>query len=199
MSAFEFFWTKLPGLHPFSPVPDAYPWDSGIMIDMNLRETRASKKDGKHAAKFDAIVVGAGPAGAQCARELSKKGRTVLLMEKSQRIGEPNFSSAGTPTETIRDFDLPLSVTKGVWSKVLMRANHYPCLWDYKKTRGYVFDFRELKKFLVKDAIAGGARIMVGTSAEAPIMEKGIVCGVRYGGIYGKGEARARRDFLAVS
>jgi digeranylgeranylglycerophospholipid reductase len=73
-----------------------------------------------------------------------------------------------------------------------MKANNYPCLWDYKKIRGYVFDFRKLKKFLVRDAIDHGARVMVGTFAEAPIVEKGFVCGVKYGGVYGKGEARAK-------
>jgi len=141
--------------------------------------------------KFDAIVVGAGPAGAECARELSTMGRKVLLMERSQRIGEPNFSTAGTPKETIKDFDLPLSVTRSIWSKILMQANDHSHLWNFKKTRGYVFDFKELKKFLVRDAIEHGARVMVGTFAEVPIVEKGFVRGVTYSGIYGKGEARA--------
>jgi digeranylgeranylglycerophospholipid reductase len=141
--------------------------------------------------QFDVIVVGAGPAGTECARELSRRGRKVLLMERSQRIGEPNFSSAGTPKETIKEFDLPMNTIRGVWSKVLMQANDYRCLYDYKKTKGYVFDFKELKKFLARDAQDHGARIMVGTFAEAPIVEKGFVRGVKYGGIYGKGEVRA--------
>jgi len=45
--------------------------------------------------KFDAIIVGAGLAGGQCARELSKKGRKVLIIEKSPGIGRPDFSSGG--------------------------------------------------------------------------------------------------------
>ena len=141
--------------------------------------------------RFDAIIIGAGPAGAQCARDLGKRGRKVLLMERSQRIGDPNFSSGGTPKETMKDFDLPLRVTQGAWSRFSMQANTYGHIWDYRKTKGYVFDFRELKKFLVSDAIKYGARVMVGTSAEAPIVERGVVRGVKYGGVYGKGEARA--------
>ena len=43
--------------------------------------------------ELDVIIVGAGPSGAQCARELVKKGHKVLLIEKSKEIGEPNFSS----------------------------------------------------------------------------------------------------------
>ena len=72
-----------------------------------------------------------------------------------------------------------------------MQANGHSHIWDYKKTRGYVFDFKELKKFLARDAVAHGARVMVGTFAEAPIVLNGFVCGVKYNGIYGKGEVRA--------
>lgn len=156
---------------------------------INMRKTNKTKNP---SGVFDAIVVGAGPAGAECARELSIMGRKVLLMERSQRIGEPNFSSAVTPAEMIKDFGLPLGVARDVWSKILVQANDYPCLWDHKETKGYILDFRELKKFLVKDALGHGVRVMVGTSAESPIIEKGVVCGVKYGGIYGDGEVRAR-------
>ncbi len=51
---------------------------------------------------FDVIIAGAGPAGANLARELSKKKYKVLLIEKSKEIGQPNFSSAATPDYTIR-------------------------------------------------------------------------------------------------
>ncbi len=48
---------------------------------------------------FDVIVIGAGPAGGSCARECAKRGLKVLLIERSQEIGEPNYSTAGTPKE----------------------------------------------------------------------------------------------------
>lgn len=55
---------------------------------------------------FDVII-----AGANQARELSHKGYKILLIEKSKEIGQPNFSSAGTPDYTIREFpeDFPLA------------------------------------------------------------------------------------------
>ena len=68
--------------------------------------------------KFDAIIVGARPAGAECAREMAKKGRKVLLMEKSQVRANQILRAREHPNETIKDFGLPLSVTRGVWSKV---------------------------------------------------------------------------------
>lgn len=137
--------------------------------------------------KFDAIIVGAGPAGAECARELAKKGRKVLLMEKSFGIGRPNFSSGGTPSEVFKDFGLPENLGRGSWSKILIDAHNNPKIWDYKKTRGYVFDFERLKKFLVGETIKNGAQIMVGTSGEEPIIKDNFVAGVKYKSIFGDG------------
>ena len=142
--------------------------------------------------EFDAIIVGAGPGGAECARELSRRGRRVLLLERSERIGEPNFSTAGTPSETIRDFDFPSKVIGGSWSKILINADNNSHTWDYGKTRGYVFDFKELKKFLVGDAVKHGARVLVGTSAIKSIIRHGSVVGVSYEGIFGNGMAMGK-------
>ena len=137
--------------------------------------------------QFDAIIVGAGPAGAECGRELSKRGRKVLIIERSPAIGRPNFSSGGTPKETFEDFDLPLELGRGSWSKILIAAYTDSKTWDYKKTRGYVFDFNKLKKFLVGEAIKNGAEILIGTSAEEPIIENDFITGVKFKGAFGKG------------
>ena len=42
--------------------------------------------------KFDAIVVGAGPAGSACAYTLAKEGRSVLLLERGNVAGAKNVS-----------------------------------------------------------------------------------------------------------
>jgi electron transfer flavoprotein-quinone oxidoreductase len=42
--------------------------------------------------KFDAIVVGAGPAGSACAYTLAKEGRNVLLLERGNSAGAKNVS-----------------------------------------------------------------------------------------------------------
>lgn len=142
--------------------------------------------------KFDVIIVGAGPAGAECARELSKKGRKVLIIEKSPGIGRPDFSSGGTPKETFEDFDLPLDLGRGSWSKILVAAYNDSKTLDYQKIRGYVFDFNKLKKFLVGEAIRNGAEVLVGTSAEEPVMKDDFTIGVRYKGAFGEGIAMGK-------
>ena len=142
--------------------------------------------------KFDVIVVGAGPAGGQCARELSKKGRKVLIIEKSSGIGRPDFSSGGTPRETFKDFDLPPELGRGSWSKILIAAYNDSKTWDYKETRGSVFDFNKLKKFLVGEAIKNGAEVLIGTSAEEPVIENDFIAGVKYKGAFGEGLVKGK-------
>ena len=42
--------------------------------------------------KFDAIVVGAGPAGSACAYTLAKQGKNILLLERGNTAGSKNVS-----------------------------------------------------------------------------------------------------------
>ncbi len=148
-------------------------------------------KKQKTTEKYDVVVVGAGPAGGQCARELSAMGKKVLLIEKSKEIGQPNFSSAGAPKELFKDFDLPADLAPGKWSKFLIATQNITNIWDYGQTRGYVLDFAKLKKFLVKDAVKNGAKILIGSSVKSPILKNGAVVGVVYDGVFGDGEVFA--------
>jgi geranylgeranyl reductase len=54
--------------------------------------------------KFDAIVVGGGPAGATAAADLARAGRSVLLLDRAGRI-KP--CGGAIPPRLIRDFDIP--------------------------------------------------------------------------------------------
>jgi flavin-dependent dehydrogenase len=60
----------------------------------------------------------------EVARELAKFGRSVLLLERFEIIGEPNFSTAGTPNETMKVFDLPKKVTDCEWSSILLASKN---------------------------------------------------------------------------
>lgn len=42
--------------------------------------------------KFDAIIIGAGPAGAACAYLLAKEGKSVILIERGTTAGEKNVT-----------------------------------------------------------------------------------------------------------
>src|SRR5882757_5351702 len=45
--------------------------------------------------EYDAIVLGAGAAGLMCAMEAGKRGRRVLVLERSERIGKKILISGG--------------------------------------------------------------------------------------------------------
>src|SRR3989338_5449715 len=129
---------------------------------------------------FDVIVVGAGPGGAQCARELSKKGWRVALIEKNKEIGEPNFSTAGTTDYLLKEFNLPQSVVGTSWDKVSIISSFNEYNWKFDKVRGYVLKFDELKKFLTKEALDNGCQVYSGSAVKGPLLENGKVVGVEF-------------------
>ena len=65
-------------------------------------------------------------------------------------------------------------------------------IWEFSETRGYVLDFAGLRKFLAEDLVSNGAEIMVGTAVSGLIENNGIYEGVKYHGVFGGGEARAK-------
>ena len=44
----------------------------------------------KNLKHFDVIIIGAGAAGMMCAIESGKRGKSVLLLDHSKKIGEKN-------------------------------------------------------------------------------------------------------------
>jgi len=51
--------------------------------------------------KYDVVIVGAGPAGLACAKELSKGSKTILLIEKNKIIG-PKVCAGGLRKKVLK-------------------------------------------------------------------------------------------------
>lgn len=137
--------------------------------------------------KYDAIIIGAGPAGGSCARELAKMGHSVLIIDRSAEIGEPNYSTAGTHPETIKEFNLPKELIFTSWNNLQFRGPNGKFVnIKYDKIIGYSIKFRELKQFLTKEAINNQATTHIQTTAVDLIKdERGKIIGVKTQGIEG--------------
>ena len=54
---------------------------------------------------YDVIIAGAGPAGAQCARYIAENSNySVILLDRTHKLGYPKKSTAGTFNELIDPF-----------------------------------------------------------------------------------------------
>lgn len=111
---------------------------------------------------FDVVVVGAGPAGGQCARLLAKSGRNVLLVEQHETFEKNDFSSAATPLETLEKFDLPQDVVGSFWQKIVIVATNCSHTWDSSKTLGAVLNFAKFRDFLAKEVESYGGEVWMG-------------------------------------
>src|SRR6056297_2259334 len=138
--------------------------------------------------QYDVIVAGAGPAGAQCARDLATRGYDVVVLETENEDEFPktsNKSTAGTFPSMITSFGVPDDVVMNFTDKVVLESpnEHYT-----RHHPGAVLEFGDFKRWLVEDGRKEGAEYRFDSRVTAPIMEDGEIAGVEYNG---NEEARA--------
>lgn len=140
------------------------------------------------AEQFDVVVAGAGPAGAQCARDLATRGYDVVVLETESRDQFPrqsNKSTGGTFPSMMGSFNIPDDVVMHFTDKVVLESpnDHY-----VTEQPGAVLEFADFKQFLVEDSEQAGAEYWFDAHATSPITENGDVIGVKYNGdqeVYG--------------
>ncbi len=111
---------------------------------------------------FDVIIVGAGPAGGHCARQLVGAGISVLLVEQHQTFEANNFSSAATPLETLTQFDLPESVVGSFWNQLVIVSTQVRKQWQSATALGAVLNFAKLREFLAGEVTKQGGEVWLG-------------------------------------
>ncbi|WP_049936898.1 digeranylgeranylglycerophospholipid reductase [Haloplanus natans] len=132
--------------------------------------------------RFDVIVAGAGPAGAQCARDLAQRGYDVVVLEAEAEADFPrqsNKSTAGTFPSMMASFGVPDEVVMNYTDDVVLESpnDHY-----VQHQPGAVLEFAEFKRWLVREGREQGATYRFDARANAPIMADGTISGVRYAG-----------------
>jgi digeranylgeranylglycerophospholipid reductase len=137
---------------------------------------------------FDVVVAGAGPAGAQCARDVAARGYDVVVLETEGEDEFPrqsNKSTGGTFPEMMASFGVPDDVVMQFTDSVVIESpsDHYT-----QRRAGAVLEFADFKRFLVADGRERGAEYRFDARVSGPVMEDGEIVGVEYAGdetVYG--------------
>ena len=112
--------------------------------------------------EYDVVVVGFGPAGGQTARNLSKRGYKVLLVDRLKDYQENNFSSAGMTLEPLKEFNLPEKIIGAYWKDITIECTEKGYDWFGDVNKGVVLDFGKLRQFLAEETIANGGEVLLG-------------------------------------
>lgn len=138
--------------------------------------------------RFDVVVAGAGPAGAQCARDVAARGYDVVVLEtepESEFPRQSNKSTGGTFPSMLTAFNVPDDVVMQFTDSVVLESpNHH---FEQPQV-GAVLEFAEFKEFLVEDGRDNGAQYRFDARVSGPVTENGEVVGVEYNGdevVYG--------------
>jgi electron transfer flavoprotein-quinone oxidoreductase len=139
--------------------------------------------------RFDAIVVGAGPAGSAAAYMLARKGTNVLCLERGEYPGAKNVSGGilyGEPFQDLADNE------KGEWPRerrivkhvLAMAAGNNLTSFTYQRTGGEVpLAFSVLRagfdRWLSARARQAGARILTEAPVDEVIWKNGRAVGVK--------------------
>jgi len=131
---------------------------------------------------YEVIVVGAGPAGAMITKELAGRKFSVLCLEKEIEVGYTNKSTASTPLDTFETFGIPRDLALKDLKGARIFGPTKDCVIELDETVGRVLRFRELKQYLIREAIKDGAHVVLAADVKGVIAEKGLIKGVRYVG-----------------
>jgi electron transfer flavoprotein-quinone oxidoreductase len=141
---------------------------------------------------FDAIVVGAGPAGCAAAYTMAKNGLQVLVLERGQYPGAKNMWGGAffgpVMEEIFPDFWKEAPVERSVSRHTIaMLTEHESLSFDFRsdrvhKNRGFIVLRAKFDQWLAKKAEGAGAIIAPGLQVDDLLYENGAVAGVKAGG-----------------
>jgi menaquinone-9 beta-reductase len=134
---------------------------------------------------WDALVIGAGPAGAAAGYWLAEAGHRVLVVEKKRFPRDKTCGDGLTPRAVAQlegmglaerlaghqRFDGLRSIAHGVTLE--LEWPEHPRFPSY----GYVVRRRDLDEMVAEQAVKAGATLRSGTEAVAPLVDGGVVRG----------------------
>ena len=131
---------------------------------------------------YDVVIAGAGPAGAQCARDLAARDYDIVVLETENEDEFPrqsNKSTAGTFPSMMASFAVPDDVVMNFTDSVVLES---PSNSFTREQSGAVLEFADFKRFLVRDGRERGAEYRFDARVSGPVVENGRAVGARYNG-----------------
>ncbi|MBN1828980.1 MAG: geranylgeranyl reductase family protein [Deltaproteobacteria bacterium] len=123
--------------------------------------------------RVDVVIAGAGPAGAHCARLLSRRGLSVTLVER-HRLPRYKACGGGLPVKALRllDIDVSAALEVEVREALVTCCGNRPVVIKYPAAVGWMVMRDTFDHILADGAADAGARICEGetvrTVAEEP-------------------------------
>lgn len=123
--------------------------------------------------KYDVVIVGAGPAGLNCAEVLAKGGKTVLVLEKNSEVG-PKICAGGLTAKVEEEKLLSLQDVDKIFYSIKLYFSR-----TCKKLAGSdplvaTIDRGKLGKIMLEKAVKSGAEVKIGIKVKE-IKENSIV------------------------
>jgi menaquinone-9 beta-reductase len=137
--------------------------------------------------EVDVAVVGGGPSGSATAHYLAARGHSVLVCEKKSFPREKTCGDGLTPRAVKVLNEMGLGDELGKWEQVrglrVHAANRtlelpFPELESYCDY-GLVKPRKDLDQIVLNNAETAGAKVLYDTHAVEPIIDRGIVAGIR--------------------
>ncbi|HEX9401268.1 MAG TPA: FAD-dependent oxidoreductase [Anaeromyxobacter sp.] len=154
------------------------------------------------ARSFQAIVVGAGPAGSSAALALARAGVDVALVERGARPGEKNMFGGilhrmPALERVFPDFWDRAPLQRHIVKKVVtfmtpgrsLNVEYETESFDRTPYNGYTIHRPSFDAWLAGEAVAAGATLITRTTVDDVLLEGGKVAGIRV--LRGQGELRA--------
>ncbi len=115
--------------------------------------------------KYDVVIAGGGPTGSTAAKEISKKGRSVLIVEKRKEIGFPNHCSGLVSPDFVSftKMDSSLILNK-IYGAALYSYSNKVLSFKDDKVHAIAIDRVGFDRMLVHSAMENGAKYMYHSS-----------------------------------
>ena len=131
---------------------------------------------------YDAVVIGAGPAGCLFARTAAGKGLDVLVIDKKKDLGTPVRCGEGLDVKYFKEFDLPRvpgAQPFEINGAVLYGPKKQKIVLRTGMTKGFVLERKIFDKHLAIQAIRAGAHFLPKTIVTGLIKDGGKIAGVK--------------------